>query len=116
MFIRERNGFKYRIYTSNDNKTIIAVSSFAGKTVKGIAKCDPADIPNLEKGIDLAILRCDEKIATKKMARGYQKLEIAKKELAAAEKYYEQMEQYCADAEKKLLAATNDLIEFQDTL
>ena len=33
---------KYKYYTAGNK--VIAVSTYAGKTVKGVAKCDPKDI------------------------------------------------------------------------
>ena len=33
---------KYKVFTNSKNE-IIAVSTYAGKTVKGVAKCDPRD-------------------------------------------------------------------------
>ena len=42
---------------------IVAISSFAGKTVKGIAKCDPNDAYVKELGELIAKARCDIKVA-----------------------------------------------------
>ena len=116
MFIREHNGYKYRIYTANRDKTVIAVSSFAGRTVKGIAKCDPKDAPDLEKGIKLAILRCDEKIANKKVNRGIMKVKAAKTELEAANKKFSHMQEYLNDSQNKLLKASKELFDFENSL
>ena len=116
MFIREHNGHKYRIYTANHDRTVIAVSSFAGKTVKGIAKCDPKDDPNIEKGIELAILRCDEKISTKKVARGIMKVKAAEAEVAAANKKLANAQEYLIDSENKLFDASQKLTYFSLSL
>ena len=116
MFIRERNGYKYRIYTANNDKTVIAVSSSTGRIVRGVAKCDPTDTPDLEKGIDLAILRCDEKIANKKVKRGIMKVKAAKAELDFANKKYAQALEYLSDSEQKLLNTSKDLIAFEDSM
>ena len=43
---------KYKFYEYNDpkgKKTVSAVSTYAGRTVKGYAKCDPRDNFNIEK-------------------------------------------------------------------
>ena len=66
----------YRIYET-PNK-VIAVSSFAGQTVRGVAKCNPADEFDPEKGTALAIARCDTKIAEKRMKRACSKVDEAK--------------------------------------
>lgn len=116
MFIREHNGHKYRIYTANRDKTVIAVASFAGKTVKGIAKCDPKDTPDVEKGIKLAILRCDEKIATKKIYRGEMKVAATSKELDRAANKHENAKQYYEDAMNAHTKAYQDLVSFENSL
>lgn len=116
MFIREHNGYKYRIETADNDRTVIAESSFAGKPVKGIAKCDPKDTPDLEKGIKLAILRCDEKIAIKKMARGAQKLRDAEVQFEDSRKNLDDMQDYFNAAEKKLIDTSKELEDYMDTL
>ena len=45
---------------------VVAISTYAGKTVKGYAKCHPDDTWDWEKGKALAIARCAEKIAAKR--------------------------------------------------
>lgn len=100
MFIREYKGHKYQIELSNDDRTITAISSFAGKTVQGVAKCDPDDTPNTEKFIELAILRCDAKIANKKIKRGIEKLKAAGNEYKNANKRLQNAVSYMDDAEK----------------
>ena len=66
----------YRIYET-PNK-VIAVSSFAGQTVRGVAKCNPADEFDAEKGAALAAARCGLKIAQKRTKRAYAKVDEAK--------------------------------------
>ena len=55
----------YKFYVT-PNKTTIAVSSYAGKTVKGIAKLNPNDEYNEDFGKKLAAARCALKIAKKR--------------------------------------------------
>lgn len=52
---------KYKVFTNSKNE-IIAVSTYAGKTVKGVAKCDPRDSFDKSKGEQLAIARCAAKL------------------------------------------------------
>ena len=54
---------RYKFYTNNKD-IVIAVSSYAGKRVKGIAKLNPGDVFNLEYGKRLAQYRCDIKVLT----------------------------------------------------
>ena len=53
---------------------VIALSSYRGKTVKGVAKCHPNDVFDLDYGKALAASRCNLKIARKRakdMSRKY---------------------------------------------
>ena len=59
---------KYSFYTDRKTK-VIAVSTYAGKAVRGVAKCDVNDTFSLEKGKELAAARCNEKIAKKRFIR-----------------------------------------------
>lgn len=47
--------------------TILAISSFAGKTVKGVAKLDPRDSFDPTSGEELAKARCRSKIAQRRL-------------------------------------------------
>lgn len=85
--------YRYKFYNS-DNK-VVALGSFAGKTVRGVAKCDPADTFSLEDGKELAAARCEAKIAEKRAKCAFNKLveairdfEKAKEHLDAMRKYY----------------------------
>lgn len=76
-------------------RKIIALSTYAGKTVRGVAICSEHDKFNIEKGKALAAARCNEKVAAKRYARANQKLIEALDErntsyekCAKAEQYY----------------------------
>lgn len=56
--------FNYR-YIVTPNK-VIALSSYAGRPVRGIAKCHPNDTFDVEYGKKLAAARCNYKIAVKR--------------------------------------------------
>ena len=53
---------KYSYFT-NGKDTVVAVASYAGKRVRGVAKCSEMDEFNLAKGEKLAAARCNLKIA-----------------------------------------------------
>ena len=97
----------YRIYET-PNK-VIAVSSFAGQTVRGVAKCNPADEFNSEKGAYLAAARCGVKIAEKRLKRAYNKVDEAKAQVDAAIHYLSDMMKYQSDAEASLNVAQFEL-------
>ena len=61
--------YQYVTYTRKDGiKEVVALSTYAGKTVRGVAKCDPNDEYNMGKGMELAAARCNAKIAKKRKA------------------------------------------------
>ena len=84
-------------YAYGKNK-VIAISSFAGKTVRGVAKCAPNDEFNKELGEELAAARCGAKIAEKRLARAGMKLDEALELLELAQSYVEDMKDYHANA------------------
>ena len=53
---------KYSYFT-NGKDTVVAVASYAGKRVRGVAKCSDKDEFDLAKGEKLAAARCNLKIA-----------------------------------------------------
>ena len=62
---------KYKFIThdlANGIKETIALSSYKGRVVKGRAKCDPRDEFNQEFGETYAALRCNLKVAQKRLA------------------------------------------------
>ena len=58
---------RYRFYYAGNK--VIAVSTYGGKTVRGVAICHPEDKFNIELGKQLAAARCNEKIAMKRYNR-----------------------------------------------
>ena len=97
----------YRVYETPTQ--VIAVSSFAGKTVRGVAKCNPADSFDSEKGAALASARCGVKIAEKRVKRAYNKVDEAKAAVEAAMEHLAEMLRYQADSEAKLNVAQFEL-------
>lgn len=103
---------KYKYFTFKNEKggtTIVAVSTYAGKTVKGYAKCDPADTFDLEKGKMLAAARCNAKIAEKRAMRSADKYMEALKEVENATAKFDKMRQYFFDAQDQYEVATTEL-------
>lgn len=88
----------------SDNK-VIAVSTYAGKTVRGVAKCNPADTFSLEHGQALAAARCNEKISEKRMKRAARKAAEAQEAFIVAKRYYERMNKYLEDSVDNLHTA-----------
>ena len=87
---------KYRFYTNG--RKVIAVSTYAGKTVRGVAVCHADDNFDLETGKRLAAARCNEKIAEKRMERAANKMFTAGLDVAKAQEHLKEMQDYYNDA------------------
>ena len=103
---------KYKYFTyydKNGKKTVSAVSTYAGKTVKGYAKCDPRDSFNVENGKKLAAARCNAKVSAKRMKRAERKMAEAQVLLNQAQAHYEKMVNYFNDASRDKSFAENEV-------
>ena len=101
---------KYRYY-ENGNR-VIAVSTYGGKTVRGVAICHPEDNFDLEIGKRIAAARCNEKVARKRLERASQKSTEAIMAVEAAQKHQADMTEYYNDA----FVAYNTAAQEYDTL
>ena len=77
---------------------IIAMSTFAGKTVKGVATCHPGDVFDEQKGMEIAAGRCAEKIAAKRIKRAEECVNDAYELLWFAQAEVDRMLEYADDA------------------
>ena len=106
---------KYKIIIHQHPKylgtEIIAHSTYAGKAVKGKAICRAEDNYNEEKGIYLAVLRCAQKIAKKRVTRAESQLEKAVAAHRAAKKHLDEMIEYYDDASDELEEIQKELTE-----
>lgn len=110
---------KYKYYQYVDEKgrqVVVAVSHFAGRTVKGYAKCDPSDTFDLEKGKALAAARCNYKVLTKKAARAKDNLAHYAYLLAKAKTNADKADQMLCDANIELLQAKQHLSDVLSNL
>lgn len=98
---------KYK-YFHNGNQ-VIAVSTFAGRTVKGVAKCDPHDTFSMEDGKRLAALKCNNKITAKRLKRAAMRYVEAEKAVVAAQVHAERMKKYYHDAKAENKEAEDEL-------
>lgn len=95
---------RYQTYLAGEKKVIV-VSRYAGKVVRGVAKCAPGDTFDAEKGEKLATARCAEKIAEKRSARAEAAYVEAVKALKAAESHLSDMAEYFDDTMNELMEA-----------
>lgn len=107
--------FEYKYKIDEEHKTIVAMSTFAGRTVAGVARCADSDTFDIEAGKRLAAARCNLKIAEKRMkyaelchATAVEALEHWKAEEA-------KMAVYDNDAAKAYLQAVTSLADTEAT-
>ena len=89
---------------------VIAISTYAGKTVKGEAACHPDD----EFGEKLAEARCRVKVAKKRAARAKKKYIEAEKMMKDAVRYLTKMSNYSSDAEMELHEAKAEVVKLTE--
>jgi hypothetical protein len=95
---------------------VVAESTFAGKKVRGVAKCAPGDEYDPDIGMNLATLRCNLKIAAKRLARAEQKKYEAYDAFADAAQHYDAMSNYWSDAVQDYNNAAAQLAELENSL
>ena len=100
--------FEYKYKIDEEKRTVVALSTFAGKTVVGVARCAEEDEFNIETGKKIAAARCSVKIAEKRMKRAEECYSWAKECVAYWTAEEAKMKHYDADsveAYKKAVAA-----------
>ena len=110
------NKYKYRCFTNGKGqRVVIAMSTYEGKVVRGIAKCnDDIDTFDLEYGKRLAQARCDKAIAEKRVNRATERVEEAKVALEKATEEMVRMLSYLNDSNKELAEAEETLEKILD--
>ena len=91
---------------------VIALSTYAGRTVRGIAKCHPNDNFDEEYGKKLAAARCNAKIAEKRYARALKKYNEYVKRIHEMELECSDVCDYLRSSAEKLKAAKEELNDF----
>ncbi len=113
---------KYHFYIVNNEEgqpyKVIAVSTYAGKTVRGIAKCHPNDIEHfdLKYGKKLAAARCAMKIAEKRLNRAIEKNVEAANACNQAYLHLLDMQHYLNDSNVKYYKTLSELQELEDCI
>jgi hypothetical protein len=109
---------RYRCIIDDPNQPtkVIVLSKYAGKDVRGVAKCSPNDRFDLKTGETLAKLRCDEKVAWKRVKRARRKIAEATEELRVANQFYEDMSSYLDRSLSEYDEVVNKLRSFEEGL
>lgn len=101
---------KYKFIILPKQKKVIALTSYAGKTVKGVAVCSEHDEFDVETGKRLASARANVKVAMKRKARAEKKLAYFDKIIDDVEREYHELEGYAYDAGERWENAIDELV------
>lgn len=95
-------------YVIHDHE-VIAISTYAGKTVRGVAKYNPDDVNafDVEKGKALAAARCNAKVARRRQHRAERKYAEASEMFGKITKHRDEMLGYLSEATKAKEDAEN---------
>lgn len=110
--------YKFIVHELADGRQeVLALSTYAGKTVRGKAICHPNDSFDLETGKKLAALRCAQKIEAKRVKRARNCVRCAVDYLADAQAFQRDMLAYYGEAvheqeavNAELTALINDIM------
>ena len=105
---------RYRFYEANNK--IICVSTFAKKDVKGVAKCSPEDKFDIKIGYELARLRCDEKVALKRLEKARKRYTKAVKEMNVVKNEFDSACIYLSNSSEDYTKAMIHRKEFEKIL
>ena len=107
--------FEYKYKVDEEKRTVVAMSTFAGKAVSGVARCDPSDTFNVDTGKKLAAARCSVKIAEKRLKRARYCSTKAAEALIWWTARRAQMENYEFDANVAYNRAIEELKDLEKT-
>lgn len=105
---------KYKFYYAK-NKTI-AVSTFQGKPVRGVATCDVNDKFDPEKGRLLAAARCNHRIAQKRLKRASNELNNILKEYYKMRTRLKEVDEYYRDSFVAVETARKEVERILETM
>ena len=88
---------------------VVAITTYAGKSVKAYAKCHSDDTFDVEFGENLAKARCDVKVSKKRAARAKKKYAEAVRALAQAQIHEADMLDYMMNSNAAAIKAQEDL-------
>ena len=106
---------RYKFYVGGNK--VACVSSYAKKTVRGVAKCNTSqDTFNEETGKKLAKLRCDKNIAMKRLKRSTDQYRASVAEYERAAKNMFKMQKYMDDSVVAYESASEALTSFESSI
>jgi len=102
---------KYKFVVAGNK--IVAISTYAGKIVRGVAKCDPNDVFNLEEGKKLAAARCDEKVNSRRLRRAQNNVKWYKELIEYYNSQLRKEQEFEREAKEAYNKSWNKLVKIQ---
>ena len=112
---KEFTNYKYTFFTrpsengEGNVQVVVANSTYGGRCVRGIAKCDPHDEYNKVVGMQLAAARCNLKVAKKRVARSRHEIKWVEESIRYYQDRLTKMKRYNLDSENELVEAQEKL-------
>ena len=106
----------FKIERPDGSIKIVAVSTYAGKTVRGVAICDSGDAYDENKGKELAAARCELRVAEKRYKRAGLKVKTVAEQLDNFAAKYGDAQKYYADSARNYAQAESHLMELLDSM
>ena len=114
MFKKEFPMDKYKFYYAGNK--VIAVSTYGGQRVRGVAVCSKDDEFDVEKGKKLAAARCNAKVARKRHDRAVAKYLMYSLEVGRINREFDDATNYYTDSERDLKEAEERVRELEDSM
>jgi hypothetical protein len=114
-YIMEKK-FRYKYVIDEEHRTVVCLSSFAGQTVRGVARCSPNDVWDVDIGKMWAEARCAAKIAHKRLRRAEDMVKGTTEGLRYFTEQVAKYKQYETDALDAVKMSTARLAELEKTL
>lgn len=106
--------FNYKYVINEEKRTVVALSSFAGQVIRGVARCAPNDVFDVEAGKRLAEARCSMKIAHKRLQRAEDMVTGCKSGLRYFTEQLAKYERYEIDAIEGVKIAAAELKKLEE--
>lgn len=119
MYPIEKYQFKTYTQTNKDGtttKAVVALSTYAGRVVRGVAKCRDDDTFDLEKGKQLAAARCDFKVCSKRMRQSFKKCLEMDKKIATLREHHRKLNNRYSNAHNEWTESHLRLSVIEDSL
>lgn len=98
------------------SKVTLAISTYRGKVVKGVAKCIASDDFDTQKGIELAAARCDLKVCLKRKNRAMKKMHEVAKQIEKLTHEYNKLHKFADDTIAECWEASKRLSDIEEIL